>query len=343
MAFLTVCGFFTACSDAPLSTTGDSAGHAESDTAPRLGLDSWRDGEVKNAIQNYIASVTDLNSEHYIPKKARIAVFDNDGTLWSEQPMYFQLFFVLKRVKSMAEADPELKEKWLQEQPFKAALEGDMQSLQVGGEQALIKLLMQTHAGMSETEFRQEVKSWLQSAEHPRFKRRFDSLVYQPMLELLFYLRANGFKTYIVSGGGVQFMRAFAEEVYGIEPQYVIGSSLKTHWDDSGAEPVLIRDAELAHYNDKQGKPVAINHIIGRRPVFAFGNSDGDLQMLQWTDANPEYLSFQALVHHTDSEREWAYDRHSNIGRLDQAWDQARTKAWTLVDMKHDWLQVYPE
>jgi hypothetical protein len=267
----------------------------------------------------------------------RIATFDNDGTLWSEQPMYFQLFFAIDRVKSLAPQNPA----WKTQQPFKAVLENDMQALAASGEKGLLELVMATHAGMTTTEFEQTVKDWLAAAKHPRFKRPFTDLVYQPMLEVLAYLRANGFKTYIVSGGGIEFMRPWTEGVYGIPPEQVVGSSIKTKFEIRNGKPVLVRLPEINFIDDKAGKPVGINQHIGRRPIAAFGNSDGDLQMLQWTAAG-KGARFMFIVHHTDAEREWAYDRKSKVGHLDKALDEALTNGWTVVDMRQDWKIIYP-
>jgi len=264
-------------------------------------------------------------------------VFDNDGTLWSEQPMYFQLAFALDRVKALAPQHPE----WKETQPFKAALEGDLAGVLAGGEHAILEIVMATHAGMTTAEFEQAVTEWISSARHPKTKRRYTEMVYQPMLELLTYLRASGFKTYIVSGGGIEFMRPWTERVYGISPQWVVGSSIKVKYEMRPGGPVLVRLPEIDFIDDKEGKPVGIHKFIGRRPLMAFGNSDGDLQMLQWTAAGSG-ARFMALVHHTDAEREWAYDRESSVGRLDKALDEAKTAGWTVVDMKRDWKRIYP-
>ena len=251
--------------------------------------------------------------------------------------MYFQLFFAIDRVKALAPQNPA----WKTQQPFKAVLENDMQALAASGEKGLLELVMATHAGMTTTEFEQTVKDWLAAAKHPRFKRPFTDLVYQPMLEVLAYLRANGFKTYIVSGGGIEFMRPWTEGVYGIPPEQVVGSSIKTKFEIRNGKPVLVRLPEINFIDDKAGKPVGINQHIGRRPIAAFGNSDGDLQMLQWTAAG-KGTRFMLIVHHTDAEREWAYDRKSKIGHLDKALDEALTNGWTVVDMKQDWKIIYP-
>jgi hypothetical protein len=300
-------------------------------------LPSWREGDAKNAIVDFVRRVTTTGRTDFVPVAERIAVFDNDGTLWIEQPIYVQLAFVLDRVKEMSPQHPE----WQTTEPFKSVLAGDLKTVMAGGEHALLQLVMATHAGMTTEAFAQVVKDWLATAKHPRFNRLYTDLVYQPMLELLAYLRANGFKTYIVSGGGIEFMRPWTEKFYGIPPEQVVGSSIKTRFELRGERPVLVRLPEINFIDDKQGKPVGINQHIGRRPILAFGNSDGDLQMLQWTDAGPG-PRFMGLVHHTDKDREWAYDRASAVGRLDQALDEAKAKGWTLVNMKRDWKLIFP-
>ena len=300
-------------------------------------LPSWNDVASKDNILNYVNDVTNSNSEHFIPLKDRIATFDNDGTLWSEQPAYFQLFFAIDRLKQMASDHPE----WKKEQPFKAVLENDMESLKKEGEHGLIQLVMATHAGNTTEEFAADVKSWIATAKHPTKKVSYDKLVYQPMLELLHYLRANNFKIYIVSGGGVDFMRAFVTEIYGIPKEQIIGSTIKTEFSYNNGDPQIKRLAALDFIDDKEGKPLNIQKIIGKKPVFAAGNSDGDLQMLQWTDSNT-YKNFQLYVHHTDADREWAYGRESHIGKLDKGLDEANEKGWTVIDMKNDWSVIYP-
>lgn len=300
-------------------------------------LASWNDVASKKAIISFVEEVIDPNSPHFIPKEERIATFDNDGTLWSEQPLYFQLAFAIDRVKALAPQHPEWKEK----QPFKAILEDDTETALAGGEHAILELVMATHSGITTEAFAEIVHEWITTAKHPKTGKLYTEMVYQPMLEVLDYLRANGFKTYIVSGGGIEFMRVFAEEVYGVPPEQVIGSSVKTKFEMQNGRPVLVRLPELGFLDDKGEKPVAINHHIGRRPVAAFGNSDGDLQMLQWSDAG-ENLSLQVYIRHTDDTREWAYDRDSSIGRLDKGLDEAAAKNWTVVDMKNDWTIIYP-
>jgi hypothetical protein len=299
-------------------------------------LPSWNDTGPKKSIVTFVEQVTREGSPNFVPVGERIATFDNDGTLWIEKPMYVQLAFALDRVKDMAPEHPE----WKDQAPFKSALESDLNAVLAGGEHALLKLVMVSHAGMTTEAFAKVVQTWLATAKHPRFNRHYTDLVYLPMLELLTYLRTNGFKTYIVSGGGIEFMRPWTEKVYGIPPEQVIGSSIKTKFELRNGKPVLVRLPEINFIDDKEGKPVGINQHIGRRPILAFGNSDGDLQMFQWTAAG-QGPRFIGIVHHTDAEREWAYDRKSHVGRLDKALDEAKAKGWTLVDMKKDWKVIY--
>ena len=301
-------------------------------------LPSWNNGITKQSIVNFVNEVTDEASSNFVKPEDRIATFDNDGTLWSEQPYYFQLQFALDRVKEMAPDHPE----WNDNTLFKAALENDMKTVMKSGMKGLMEIIMTTHAGMTTDEFALIVKDWINTAKHPKTNKLYKEMVFQPMLELLDYLRANGFKTYIVSGGGIEFMRPWSEEVYGIPPEQVIGSSIKTKFEIVNGIPVIIRLPELEFFDDKEGKPVAINKFIGKRPVAAFGNSDGDLQMLQWTAAG-EGKRFMLYVHHTDAEREWAYDRESHIGQLNKGLDEATEKGWTVVDMKNDWKKIYPD
>jgi phosphoserine phosphatase len=300
-------------------------------------LPSWNEGQARQAIIEFVRRVTDKSSPQYVPPEQRIATFDNDGTLWSEQPMYFQGFFTIDRVKTLAPQHPE----WKDRQPFKAILENDMKALVASGEKGALEVLMASHGGVTTEEFERIVKDWLATTKHPRFSRPFTDLVYQPMLELLAYLRENGFKTFIVSGGGVEFVRTFSEERYGIPPEQVTGSSIVTKFEMRDGRPVLLREPKLDFIDDGPGKPVGIQKFIGRRPIAAFGNSDGDLQMLQWTAAG-EGSRFMLLVHHTDGEREWAYDRQSPVGRLNQALDEASKRGWTVVDMKKDWKRIFP-
>jgi hypothetical protein len=299
-------------------------------------LASWNDGDVKRAIINFVVRTSTVGGPDFVPRARRIAVFDNDGTLWSEQPMYVQLAFALDRAKELAPQHPE----WKTTQPLKAALDGDLKTLLDSGMRAIAELTMATHAGMTTDEFRQTARDWLVTTKHPRFKRRYYGLSYKPMLELLAYFRANGFKNFIVSTSGVEFVRAFSERVYGIPPENVIGSSIKTRFEMRGGRPVLVRLPEIDFIDDNDGKPVGINQFIGRRPIAVFGNSDADLPMLQWTASgdNPRLI---ALLHHTDAEREAAYDRQADFGRLDKALDVARRRDWVVIDMKQDWKSVF--
>jgi hypothetical protein len=299
-------------------------------------LPSWNDTAPKKAITAFVEKVTMEGSPNFVPVPERIAAFDNDGCLWAEQPMYFQLAFALDRVKTVAPQHPEWKEK----EPFASLLKGDLKGVLTGGEPAIFQIVMASHAGMTTEEFEQIVKDWVATARHPKTGRPYTEMVYQPMLELLAYLRANGFKTFIVSGGGVEFMRPWTEKVYGIPAEQVVGSSIKTKFEMDGGKPVLMRLPELNFVDDKAGKPVGIHSHIGRRPIAAFGNSDGDLQMLQWTTAGSG-LRLALLVHHTDAAREWAYDRKSHIGQLDKALDEAVAKGWTVVSMKDDWKTIF--
>jgi len=300
-------------------------------------LTSWNETASKQAIIEFVKKVTTENSPQFVPPAERIAVFDNDGTLWAEQPMYFQVLFALDRVKELAPQHPE----WKDQEPFASLLKGDVKGALAGGEHAILEIVMATHAGNTTEQFETIVNDWLSTAKHPTSKRPYTEMVYQPMLELLDYLRDNGFKTFIVSGGGIEFMRPWSEKVYGVPPEQVIGSSIKVKYEMREGKPVLVRLPELDFFDDKEGKPVAIHQQIGRRPIAAFGNSDGDLQMLQWTTAG-QGPRFALYVHHTDAEREWAYDRKSSIGRLDKGLDEAQAKGWTVVDMKQDWKVIYP-
>ncbi|MGY4404022.1 HAD family hydrolase [Bradyrhizobium sp. USDA 3315] len=317
----------------PLSTLVPA--RALSQTDP---LRSWNDGAAKTAIVDFVARVTTQGGRDFVPPAERIATFDNDGTLWTEQPYYFQLAFALDQVKAMAPEHPD----WKTRQPFRALLEGDSKALAATGEKGLLQIMAATHAGMTTEAFAASVRDWLATARHPRFNRSYDSLVYQPMLELLAYLRANGFKTFVVSGGGVEFMRPWMERVYGIPPEQVVGSSGVVKFQiGADGKPDLMKEARVEFIDDGPGKPVGINRFIGRRPIFAFGNSDGDLQMLQWTVARPG-ARFAGIVHHTDAVREYAYDRQFRIGKLDKALDAAAAGGWTVVDMKQDWKEVFP-
>lgn len=299
-------------------------------------LPSWNEGATKQSILDFVATVTREGSPDFMPPAERIATFDNDGTLWVEHPMYTQLVFVLDRVKALAPQHPE----WKDTQPFKAALEGDMKTLAASGEHGLLELVMATHPGMTANEFQKIVVDWIATARHPRFKRLYTDLAYLPMLELLAYLRANAFKTFIVSGGGIEFMRPWTESVYGVPPEQVVGSSIKTKFQMRDGRPELFRLGEINFIDDNVGKPVGINEYIGRRPIAAFGNSDGDLEMLQWTTmAGGRRLGL--IVHHTDADREYAYDRDTSFGRLDKALDAAALNKWTVVDMKNDWKRIF--
>lgn len=306
--------------------------HAQTDPLP-----SWNDTAPKKAIIAFVEKVGKEGTSDFVPIDQRIATFDNDGTLWVEQPMYVQLAFMLDRVKQLAPEHPD----WKTTQPFKGVLDGDMKAVVATGEKGLMQLMAATHAGMTVEQFQKLVTDWLATTRQPRFKRPYTQCVYQPMLELLAYLRANGFKTYIVSGGGIEFMRPWTERVYGIPPEQVVGSSIKTKFEMVNGEPALMRLPEINFVDDKEGKPVGINQSIGRRPIAAFGNSDGDQQMLEWTAAGggPRLM---LIVHHTDAEREYAYDRQSSFGKLDKALDEANAKGWTVVDMKNDWKVIFP-
>ena len=299
-------------------------------------LPSWNDGAAKRSILAFVERVTAEGSRDFVPVPERIAVFDNDGTLWAEQPFYFQGMFAFDRVRALAPQHPE----WKGKEPFASLLKGDVKRALAGGEHAIAEILMATHVGMTTEEFETIVKEWIASASHPVTRRPYTEMVYQPMLELLAYLRSKGFKTFIVSAGGVEFMRAFSERVYGIPPEQVLGSSIKTKFELRDGRPVLVRLAEVHVIADQAGKPVSINEQIGRRPLAAFGNSDGDLQMLQWTTGG-EGGRFALIVRHTDADREWAYDRQSRVGRLDQALNEAMASGWTIVDMKQDWKRVF--
>jgi phosphoglycolate phosphatase-like HAD superfamily hydrolase len=304
---------------------------------PQDPLPSWNDTAPKQALLSFVAKVTKEGGPDFVPVAQRIATFDNDGTLWVEQPMYVQMAFAIDRVKQLAPEHPE----WKTTQPFQGVLAGDLKALSASGEKGLMQLIAATHAGMSTAQFEKIVSGWIATARHPRFKRPYTQCVYQPMLEVLAYLRANGFKTYIVSGGGVEFMRPWTEKTYGIPPEQVIGSSIQTKFEKLDGKPELMRLPELNFLDDKAGKPEAINQCIGRRPIAAFGNSDGDQQMLEWTAAGSG-TRFMLLVHHTDAVREYAYDRDSSIGRLNLALAEARAKGWTVVDMKRDWKTIFP-
>src|SRR3954470_16154624 len=305
--------------------------------APADPLPSWNDGAVKKSITDFVPRVTTAGGADFVPPDQRIATFDNDGTLWAEQPMYFQIIFAIDRVKALAAKNPE----WKKKQPFKAALEDDRKALAALGEPGFLQIMAATHTGMTTEEFAKIAADWLATARHPRFNRPYTDLVYQPMLELLAYMRANGFKTFIVSGGGIEFMRPWSEKTYGVPPEQVVGSSIKTRFEMRDGRPELFRLPEINFIDDKVGKPVGINQHIGRRPIAAFGNSDGDLEMLQWATMGGGGVRFGLIVHHTDAEREYAYDRTSHFGKLDKALDAAAINKWTVVDMKNDWKRVF--
>jgi phosphoserine phosphatase len=300
-------------------------------------LPSWSDGTARQRVLDFVTRVTDPAGASFVPPAERIAVFDNDGTLWSEQPAYFQLLFALDRVKALAPQHPE----WKTEEPFASLLEGDVKGALAGGEHALMQIIMATHAGMTTEQFGAVVEEWLATARHPVTGRRYTEMVYQPMLELLALLRANGFKTFIVSGGGIEFMRPWTQAVYGIPPEQVIGSSIETRYELRDGRPVLVRLPEIAFVDDKAGKPVGIHRHIGRRPILAFGNSDGDFEMLEWTTSGTG-PRLGMLLHHDDGEREFAYDRKSHVGRLDRGLDEAASRGWLVVSMQSDWRTVYP-
>jgi hypothetical protein len=301
-------------------------------------LPSWNDGKAKQAIVAFVEKVTKEGAPDFVPVAERVAVFDNDGTLWAEQPMYFQAFFIFDRIKQLAPQHPE----WSAREPFASVLKGDVKAALAGGEKALLEMAMATHAGMTTEEFERIVSDWITTAKHPKTGKLYTEMVYQPMLEVLGYLRAKGFKTFIVSGGGIEVMRPWTEKVYGVPPEQVVGSSIKTKFELRDGKPVIVRLPDLNFIDDKAGKPVGIQQHIGRRPIMAFGNSDGDFQMLEWTTSG-EGLRFGLIVHHDDVEREWAYDRESHIGKLDQGLDEGAKRGWTILSMKGAWGTVFPK
>ncbi|MGH7723981.1 MAG: HAD family hydrolase [Candidatus Eiseniibacteriota bacterium] len=316
----------------PRAEKGSTTAMSKSDP-----LASWNEGPSKAAITEFVARVTKEGGPDFVVPAERIAVFDNDGTLWSEQPIYFQFAYAVDRIKATASDHPE----WKGKQPFAGILSGDFKAALAGGEPAIGELLVATHAGMTTDEFAKDIRDWLATAKHPKTGLPYTSMVYQPMLELLSYLRAHGFKTFIVSGGGVEFMRVWVEGVYGIPPEQVVGSTGDLRYDLGADQPTLMKLPKIDHVDDGAGKPVGIQRFIGRRPILAFGNSDGDLQMLQWTTlASGPRLGL--IVHHTDGEREFAYDRQSHVGKLDRALDEAPRRGWILLDMKRDWKEIYP-
>jgi phosphoserine phosphatase len=306
--------------------------HAQTDPLP-----SWNEGATKKAIIDFVNRVTREGNMGYVPPDARIAAFDNDGTLWCEQPFYFQMAFAFDRIREMAPKHPE----WKTKEPFKSLLQGDVKTAAKAGEKGLLEVVAATHSGMTTEQFEDSVKDWLATAKHPRFHRHYTDLIYQPMLEVMQYLRANGFKTFIVSGGGIDFMRPWTEKIYGIPPEQVVGSSGVVKFELKDGKPVLMKEAKVEFVDDGPGKPVGIHRFIGRRPIIAFGNSDGDLQMLQYVSAG-DGARLVMYVHHDDAEREYAYDRKSQIGRLDKGLDEANAKGWPLISMKNDWKVVFP-
>jgi phosphoglycolate phosphatase-like HAD superfamily hydrolase len=306
-------------------------------TAAADPLPSWNNGPTKQSILDFVTRVTKEGGPDYVAPPERIATIDNDGTLWIEQPIYTQFAFAIDEVKKQADKHPE----WKTKEPFASILAGNLKGIAASGEKGMVEIVAATHSGMTTTDFDKTVKDWLATAKHPRFKVLYTNLIYQPMLELLDYLRANGFKTFIVSGGGVEFMRNFADKTYGVPPEQVIGSSGVTQYAMWDASPVLMKLPKVLFVDDGPGKPEGINHFIGRHPIFAFGNSDGDKEMLEWTAAC-QHVCFMGLVHHTDAVREYAYDRNSDVGKLDKALDEATAKGWTVVDMKTDWKTIFP-
>lgn len=302
-------------------------------------LASWSDSENKERILTFVQNTTNPTSHEFIPEEKRIACFDNDGSLWGEQPLYFQLLYAIDQVKSQAADHPE----WKDQQPFKAVLEGDVKTALAGGEHAIVELIMATHANITTNEFQERVAGWIKTAKHPTTGKLYTKMVYQPMLELLDYLRANGYKTFIVSGGGIDFMRVWAQEVYGIPPYQIVGSSQAVGFERVSGKPALVKLPKINFIDDKEGKPVGIHQSIGMRPVIAVGNSDGDYAMIEWTTFGNELPSLGIYIHHTDSVREWAYDRESHIGRLNMGLDSAASKGWLIVDMAKDWTKVWPD
>lgn len=313
-------------------------------------LPSWNDCAARQSMIDFVEKTTTTGSPDFVPPELRIATFDNDGTLWCEQPMYFQELFAFDRIKETAKEHPE----WKDKNPYKLVLEGNLKAIADQGEKSLLEIIASTHSGMTIEDFHQIVRNWMHTARHPRFHRPYDQCIYQPMVEVLKYLRANGFQTFIVSGGGVEFMRPWVDKAYGIPPQQVVGSSGMVKYDWNNGKPLLLKQPKVEFIDDGPGKPVGINRFIGRHPIFAFGNSDGDLEMLEWTTKGPESYSLKTsepghpqarlglIVHHTDADREYAYDRHSAVGRLDKAMDAAPKEGWILVDMKNDWKVIFP-
>ncbi|WP_392388514.1 MULTISPECIES: HAD family hydrolase [Cupriavidus] len=324
------------CSTAPVDPSAKST--SASASAPQAdALPSWRDGPAKQAIVKFVSDVTRQGSPTYVPPEQRVAAFDNDGTLWSEQPLYFQFFFLLDQVRAAAPQHPE----WRNNPAFKALMANDLAKV-IANEKQLLQLIAVANSGMNVDDYDKTIRNWIASARHPKFNRPYTDLVYQPQLELLSYLRANGFKTYIVSGGTIEFMRPWVEQAYGIPPEQVVGSTQAVRYGMSNGKPALVRDPKLEFINDGPGKPVGIYRHIGRRPILAVGNSDGDFQMLEYTTTG-DGPRLAVLVHHDDAEREFAYDRASKIGKLDKALDAAKVRGWTVISMKQDWQAVYPK
>lgn len=315
------------------ATLAPAAGPAAAEPLP-----SWNDGPTRQAIVRFVQDVTTEGGDRFVPQPERIAVFDNDGTLWSEQPTYVQLAFALDRVKALAPEHPD----WATREPFASVLRGDLAAVAKSGERGIAELVLATHAGTTTDEFASVVERWLATARHPTLGRPYTELVYAPMLELLAYLRASGFTTFIVSGGGIDFVRPWSERVYGIPPEHVVGSSVLTRYEPRGGSPAIVRLPEIDFIDDKAGKPVGIHKFIGRRPIAAFGNSDGDFEMLEWTTSGPG-PRLGVLVHHDDDKREAAYDRKSAVGRLERGIDEAPKRGWTVVSMKRDWKRVFPD
>lgn len=300
-------------------------------------LPSWNEGASKKSIVSFVEKTTTKGSSDFVAPAKRIAVFDNDGTLWAEQPLYFQAIYIFDQIKTLSPKHPE----WKSKEPFASVLKGDFKAALAGGEEALLKMAMATHAGVTTEQFDQSVRDWIAKARHPKTNRPYHEMVYQPMLEVLTYLRANGFKTYIVSGGGIDFMRVFAEETYGIPPEQIIGSSIKTGYEVRDGKPTLVKLPELNFIDDKAGKPVGIHQHIGRRPIAAFGNSDGDFEMLEWTTSG-KGAQLGVYVHHDDAEREWKYDHPSHIGQLKRGLEEAPKRGWTVISIKNDWKTIFP-
>ncbi|MBK7082090.1 MAG: haloacid dehalogenase-like hydrolase [Betaproteobacteria bacterium] len=309
---------------------------AQAQAQPPGDLPSWNDGAARARIVAFVRAVGEQGGKDFVPAAERIAVFDNDGTLWTEQPVYFQALFVRDRIKALAPTHPE----WKTKEPYASLLKDDLKAVMAGGDKAVQQLIMATHTGMASDEFSAVVSDWIATARHPKTGRLLTDMTYQPMKELLAYLRANGFKTFIVSGGGIEFMRPWAERVYGVPPEQVIGSSIKTKYEVRDGKPVLVRLPELNFLNDKSGKPVGIQQHVGRRPIAAFGNSDGDFEMLEWTTRAPG-ARLGLIVHHDDGEREFAYDRKSHVGQLDRGLNEAGARGWTVVSMKKDWKTIF--